>query len=131
MKCYACNNEVNENDEKCSKCGAKVIRYSSSKKTNIVKDDYYYSSNYYSLSVSFLITKFISYLVAIIFPTNLVIPWTLLSIVFAIIDYCKFKDRRAIKIIIIDSIIIVIEIVLLIVMFKAIINWMKIPLNFI
>ena len=131
MKCYACNNIVDENDEKCSKCGAKVIRYSSSKRTNYVKDDYYYSSNYYSLAVSFLITKFISYLVAIIFPMNLVIPWTLISLIFAIIDYAKYKDRRAIKIIIIDSIIIIIEIALVIFLFTAIINWIKIPLEFI
>ena len=48
-----------------------------------------------------------------------------------IIDYAKFKDRRAIKIIIIDSILILIQLVLLIVMFKAIVNWIKIPLNFI
>lgn len=131
MKCYACNNEVNESDETCSKCGAKVIRYSSTKKENIVKSDYYYSSNYYSLSVSFLITKFISYLVAIIFPGNLVVPWTLLSLVFAIIDYVKYKDRRVIKIIIIDSIIILVQLVLLILMFKAIMEWIKIPVNFI
>ena len=131
MKCYACNNIVDENDEVCSKCGTKVIRYSSSKKKNIIKDDYYFSNNYYSLAVSFLITKFISYLVAIIFPMNLVIPWTLLSLVFAIVDYVKFKDKREIKIIIIDSIIIIIEIMLLIFLFTAIINWIKIPLEFI
>ena len=131
MKCYACNNIINENDEVCSKCGTKVIRYSSSNKKEIIKDDYYYSNNYYSLSVSFLITKFISYLVAIIFPMNLVIPWTLLSLIFAIVDYAKYKDKKSIKIIIIDLIIIAVEIILLIAMFKAIVNWIKIPLEFI
>ena len=131
MKCYGCNKEVDENEEYCPNCGSKVIRYSSTKKDTYVKDNYYYSSNYYSLAVSFLITKFISYLVAIIFPMNLIIPWTLLSLIIAIVDFVKYKDRRSIKIIIIDSIIIIIEFILLILLFTAIVNWIKIPLEFI
>ncbi len=119
MKCYRCNNEINDGDKVCSNCGSKVVKYSSKKKevkrkikSNVTSFDYY------NFAVSLLITKLFSVLLAFISIINLVFPWLLLSLIFSLIGYFKYKDKREIKIIIIDSILIISEIVLLIIFFK-------------
>ena len=118
MKCYRCNNELNENDEKCSKCGSKVVKLNK-RKINHSKD---YSNDYYNFAVGCLITKCLSLFLAFISLMNLFFPWTLTSLIFSLVGLLKYKDKRNIKLIIISSIIIVSEIILFIVFFKKIIN---------
>lgn len=116
MKCYRCNNILDEDDIVCSKCGSKVVKLQNKKpkyKTNTKEE-------FYNFAVSLLVTKFFSLILAFFSLLNLVFPWLLLSITFALIGLFKFKDKRNIKIIVIDTIIIITEIVLLIIFYKKI-----------
>lgn len=116
MKCYRCNNELNENDEKCSKCGSKVVKLNNKKVVN--KD---YRNDYYYFAIGCLITKLISPFLAFISLINLIFPWAIISLVFSIVGLVKYKDRRNIKLIVIDSIIIFAElIIILLIAFKVI-----------
>ena len=118
MKCYRCNNELNDDDEVCSKCGSKVVKL---KKKREVRD-FNYSNEYYGFAISALITKIFSVLLAFISIINLLVPWLLLSLIFSLVGLIKYKDKRNIKIIIIDGILIVIEIILIIIFFEKISN---------
>ena len=122
MKCYRCNNILNESDTVCSKCGSKVIKYTAPKKekTNKVKKDY--SNEYYNFSIGCIITRFISYLVFLVFPINIIIPWLFISLIFSLVGYFKFNDKRNLKIIIIDGVLIILEIVLFIIIYKFVNN---------
>ena len=117
MKCYRCNNELNDNDEYCSKCGSKVVKLNNKK---IVNKNY--SNDYYYFALGCLVTKFISPLLAFISLFNLFFPWATLSLIFSLVGYLKYKDNRNIKLIIISSIIIFLELLIIILFFKKIIN---------
>ena len=123
MKCYRCNNKLNEDDKVCSKCGSKVIRYKAKPKTRTKNNkNENYNNEYYDFAIGCIITRFISYLLAFILPFNLIIPWLLMSFVFSIFGYVKYNDKKYIKLIIIDICLIVLELILFIVFFKFIIN---------
>lgn len=115
MKCYRCNNELSDSDEYCSKCGSKVINYKAKEKVRVKKiNDENYGKDYYNFALGCLITKALSIFIAFIFPINLIIPWTLISLIFACVSKFKYKYDKSLIIIIIDIIIIVIEIALLV-----------------
>ena len=115
MKCYRCNNELNDEDEKCPKCGSKVIKYKAKEKVRPVRiDNTNYGREYYNFALGCLITKAVSIILSGILPFNLIIPWTLISLIFSCVSKFKYKYDKAIVIMIIDIIIIVIEIVLFI-----------------
>lgn len=118
MKCYRCNNILNENDEVCNKCGSMVIKYKSKEKVKVEKVKKNYSNEYYNFSIGCIITRFISYFVFLIFPINIIIPWLLISLIFSLAGYFKFNDKRNLKIIIIDGVLIILEIVLFIIIYK-------------
>ncbi len=118
MKCYRCNNELKDEDKTCPNCGSKVIKLSKKKKVN----DENYKYEFYSLSISALVTKCFSLLLAFISVFNLIFPWVLLSLIFALVGYFKYKDNRNFKLIIIDIILIVIEVALIIIFFKKFIS---------
>ena len=118
MKCYRCNNELNDDDKECPKCGSKVIKLNKRKKV----EDNSYKYEYFGLSISALITKLFSLLLSFLSVFNLIFPWLLLSLVFALVGYFKYKDKRNIKLIIIDLVLIIGEILLIIIFFKKFIN---------
>ena len=118
MKCYRCNNELKEDYIVCPKCGSKVIKLN--KKTKVKNTNY--STDYYNFAVGCLITKSLSLFLAFLSLMNLFFPWTLTSLIFSLAGYIKYKDKRNIKIIIIDVVIIIVEVVLFILFFKKIIN---------
>ncbi len=115
MKCYRCNNEINDNDEVCSKCGSKVIKYKAKEKVRVERvNNENYGEDYFNFALGCLITKVISIFIAFIFPLNLVIPWTLISLVFASISKFKYKYNKSLIIMIIDIVLIVIEITIIV-----------------
>ena len=116
MKCYRCNNELSDNDEVCSKCGSKVIKLN--KKKNVVNKDY--KEDYYRFSISCIITKFFSFILAFIAPTMLYIPWIIMSLIFSLVGLFKYKDKRNIKLIIIDAILLFLEVFIIIFILKKI-----------
>ena len=96
MKCYRCNNILSDGDKVCSKCGSMVIRYSSTNKKvrrkikqNINEYDY---SN---VAISLIITKLLSFIFAFYSIINLFIPWLLLSLIFSVIGYKKYKSGKS------------------------------------
>ncbi len=118
MKCYRCNYELEDSDEYCPKCKSKVVKLNKKK----IKKNNNFMNDYYNFAVSCLITKSLSIILAFISIINLFFPWLLLSLGFSIIGLIKYNDKRNIKIIIIDSILIIIEILLFILFFKKIVN---------
>ncbi|MBR4178739.1 MAG: hypothetical protein IKR57_05290 [Bacilli bacterium] len=118
MKCYRCNNELNETDEVCSKCGSKVVKLNNKKK--VVNKNY--SNDYYYFAIGCLITKLISPLLAFISLFNLFFPWAIISLIFSLVGYIRYKDKRNIKLIIISSAIIIIQVLIIALFFKKIIN---------
>lgn len=115
MKCYRCNNELDDKDEVCPKCGSKVIRYKAKEKVRVEKvNDENYGLEYYNFALGCLITKAISIFIAFIFPINLIIPWTLISLIFACVSKFKYKYNKSLIIMIIDIVLIIIEIVIFI-----------------
>ena len=115
MKCYRCNNELDGSEEVCPKCGSKVIKYKAKEKVRVEKvNNENYGLDYYRFALGCLITKALSIFIAIVFPLNLIIPWTLISLIFACVSKFKYKYDKSLIIMIIDIIIIVVEIVILI-----------------
>ena len=121
MKCYRCNNLLSDGDKVCSKCGSMVIRYSSTNKKvrrkikqNINEYDY---SN---VAISLIITKLLSFIFAFYSIINLFIPWLLLSLVFSVIGYKKYKSGNLLKLIIINILLIIIEIMIIFIVYKKI-----------
>ena len=115
MKCYRCNNELNDEDKVCPKCGSKVIKYKAKEKVKVERiDNNDYGRDYYNFALGCLITKGLSIFLAFIIPLNLIIPWTLISLIFALVSKIKYKYDKSIILLIIDIIIIILEIVLLI-----------------
>lgn len=121
MKCYRCNNLLSDGDKVCSKCGSMVIRYSSTNKKvrrkikqNINEYDY---SN---VAISLIITKLLSFIFAFYSIINLFIPWLLLSLIFSVIGYKKYKSGNLLKLIIINILLIIIEIMIIFIVYKKI-----------
>lgn len=121
MKCYRCNNILSDGDKVCSKCGSMVIRYSSTNKKvrrkikqNINEYDY---SN---VAISLIITKLLSFIFAFYSIINLFIPWLLLSLIFSVIGYKKYKSGNLLKLIIINILLIIIEIMIIFIVYKKI-----------
>lgn len=114
MKCYRCNYELKETGEICPKCKSKVVKLNKKKikKYKNPKDDYY------TFAVSCLITKSLSIILAFISLINLFFPWLLISLVFSIIGLIKFNDKRNIKIIVIDIVLIIIEILFFVLLYE-------------
>ena len=118
MKCYRCNNELKDNEEFCPECGSKEKKKKNKRiiRKMDVKDEFY------SFALSCLITKFLSVFLIFFSLLNLVFPWLLLSFIFALVGLLKYKDKRNVKILIIDGILMLIEIILILVFFKKIIS---------
>ena len=115
MKCYRCNNELKDEDEYCSKCGSKVIKYKAKEKVRVERvNDSNYGVDYYNFALSCLITKLLSIILAFFFPFTFIIPWTLISLIFACVSKFKYKYNKSLVIMIIDIVIIVLEIILII-----------------
>jgi hypothetical protein len=98
-----------------------VIRYSSTNKKvrrkikqNINEYDY---SN---VAISLIITKLLSFIFAFYSIINLFIPWLLLSLIFSVIGYKKYKSGNLLKLIIINILLIIIEIMIIFIVYKKI-----------
>lgn len=117
MKCYRCNHELNDTDKYCSVCGSKVVRLNNKKveKRNVLDDYYWFSSGCIG-------AKFFAIILGIFYHSFLLWPWILIGLIFSLIGLIKYKDKRHIKLIIIDLIIIICEIALLICLYKKIVN---------
>lgn len=115
MKCYRCNNEINNDEDICHKCGSKVVKYKAKEKVRVERvNDENYGEDYFNFALGCLITKVISIFIAFIFPLNLVIPWTLISLIFACVSKFKYKCNKSLIIMIVDIVLIVIEITIVI-----------------
>ena len=121
---YRCNNELSSEDNYCSKCGSKVIKYSSNNKKIVRK----YKSrtnkdDFFNFSLGCIITKFLSIFLVLLFPINIFIPWLLISIIFSLIGLIKFHDKRNIFLIVLDVIFIIIEILIIYSLFYLIFHF--------
>ena len=109
MKCYKCKEELNDNDTYCPNCGNKVIKLKRKKKT-IVED---YRNDYYYFSISCIVTKVFSVVLMFISILNILFPWIVLSLIFSLFGLIKYNDKRNIKLIIIDIIILLCELIII------------------
>lgn len=118
MKCYRCSYELSDKDDVCPECGSKVVKLKN-KKMKVERPP---QDEFYGFAVGCLITKLLSGFLVFFSVLNLVFPWLLISFIFALVGLLKYKDRRNIKILIIDGILMLIEITLVIIFFKKILS---------
>ena len=124
MKCYRCSHELSDTDEVCPSCGSKVVKLKNKKvEVRDVKGDYY------NFSVGLIITKLLSFLLMFLSYMYLLFPWTLISLIFSSIGLIKYKDKRHIKLIIIDAIIIIGEIIVIIYLYSSYVSFIKKIIN--